>query len=152
MSFIAFMISYVVLRSRYTAPSLSLLAKWSDSQYNQASAAKSLPPEPATASQSLVECLQAGETAHSRGFLSDSAYLSALRAVYRKWRQSNQPVSGDGVFTVPGGIPAGICMVLLPATLFGVNAGFAVADSGCVEFEGELVCVGPFPYAAFPAL
>ena len=36
--------------------------------------------------------------------------------------------------------------VTFPALLFLCNATLSVMDDGCVEFEGQLVCKGPFPY------
>jgi hypothetical protein len=165
-SFVMFMVSYVVLRSRYARPSGALLKGWSTARLQEAgrnaeqqgpsppaettdsttdTTPPTAPPISMSSPKSLAQSLHAGQAALATGFLSDAAYLSAWRALYVRWRAVQPLVSGDGVFSVPGGVASGVAMVLLPAALFLTNATFAVIDSGCQTIEEELVCAGPFP-------
>ena len=94
-----FMVSYVVLRRRYSDPPAGELAAWTKGIL---AAAETTQSDGDTSAAALRKSIEAGQAAVDAGFLRPRAHVGALRAVFRRWRRA-QPSVADGVFTMPGG-------------------------------------------------
>lgn len=110
LSFLMFMLSYVVLRRRYSDPPAGQLEKWTK---DILAACDTAPQDKNSSAVALRKSIEAGQAAADAGFLRPRSHLAALRVIFRKWR-SAQPTIADGVFTMPGGTFTAVVLVTFP--------------------------------------
>ncbi len=145
LSFLMFMVSYIVLRRRYSDPPAGQLEVWTKDILAAGDTSHS---DKNNSALDLRKAIDAGQAAVDAGFLRPWSHLAALRAVFRKWR-SAQPTVADGVFTIPGGTFAGVAIVTFPTVsehpvairkdcrclLVDCDTNLAAAVRACLVFE-----------------